>query len=444
MEVNGRAARCPRGQSDEFRMYLRHLKKRLSSRPKLFLPLTLLAFAVLPGFVLLTRTKLAAPGGLSTHHQVEEVFESLTSHPNYAKGFASPEDEKHAEVCTNCMPAIVVFSLIRVDLLTAFLSSIDLVTEHVFAVCNFASEEGHGEMLKAVDRFSNCSSSDTETMSCENPNIRRVHVIASVENVGFAGSFNLVLKSLLGFRFPFVLFNNDDTRFLPGRLLAIKRIMTSTDACMYYFEGFSSFGISLLGVARLGPMDENFWPAYAEDCDYWFRAQLQNCSLYYRAGYSLTQRTNVGQQNAFVSHGHDHLLSGTTLASSSQIGVLVANTLDPKRGRFAYLARKWGFNSCDLYHDLMNTARNDDETLAALSEKELRDRGMKSRIPYGPHSNLSSVNSWLIDDWKQEGSVTPRGVNSKWAPNETVWQEEDELEFALFAKTTFDQFKQKA
>ena len=92
----------------------------------------------------------------------------------------------------------------------------------------------------------------------------------------------------------------------------------------------------------------------------------------------------------------------------------------------------------------MNTARNYDENLAALSEKELRDRGMKSRIPYGPHSNLSSVNSWLIDDWKQEGSVTPRGVNSKWAPNETVWQEEDELEFALFAKTTFDQFKQKA
>ena len=335
------------------------------------------------------------------------------------------------DICVNCFPAIVVFSLIRVDLLTSLLASIDVVTNYVFVVCNFNSQVQHGDLLRAVSKYSNCSSNGVT--GCDNPNIRYLHVLKNVQNVGFAGSFNLALKVLLDFRFPYVLFNNDDTIFLPGRLLAAKRVMDSTETCMFYFEGFSSFGISRQGIASLGPMDENFWPAYGEDCDYWFRAQLQNCSLYYRGGYSLDKRTTHGELNAFVSHGDGGGLSGTTMKSSPLVGKLVANTLHSSRGRFAYLVRKWGFNCCELFHGIINAPRDIDVVLHALPEDELRSQGLQWSLPYGPHANITSVNGWLKDDWKNDGSVSPRGVNSKWAPPETVWLESDDNKLAVFA-----------
>ena len=163
----------------------------------------------------------------------------------------------------------------------------------------------------------------------------------------------MAIKALLQYRFPYVVFNNDDTRFIAGRLLAAKQIMETTEACMYYLEGFSSFGISLQGIATLGPMDENFWPAYGEDCDYWYRAQLKNCTLFYRGGFVPDQSTALGKENAFVAHGDSEHSSSTTLKSSRTLGKLVANTLDRERGRFAYLIRKWGLNSCELYHEVI-------------------------------------------------------------------------------------------
>jgi hypothetical protein len=42
-------------------------------------------------------------------------------------------------------------------------------------------------------------------------------------------------------------------------------------------------------------MDENFWPAYAEDCDYWFRSNLVGCKVYYRGGYKPDAATEVGR-----------------------------------------------------------------------------------------------------------------------------------------------------
>lgn len=326
------------------------------------------------------------------------------------------------DCCTNCLPAIVVFSMIREDLLASFLASIDLVTAHVFVVCNFESPESHEALSSVANAFSNCI--DPAAPRCKNPNIRTLHILSSTENVGFSGSFNMAIKTLLQYRFPYVVFNNDDTRFIPGRLLAAKHIMESLEACMYYFEGFSSFGISLEGIATLGAMDENFWPAYGEDCDYWYRAQLKNCTLFYRGGFVPDKSTGDGKENAFVIHGDSVHSSSTTYKSSNLLGKLVANTLDGSRGRFAYLVRKWGLNACDLYHEVMNAPRNQDETLEALSEKQLLSQGVTSTMPYG---TLVDANDWFEDDWLKDASVSPRAANSQWAPKKMVWHGGDNV-----------------
>mmetsp|Transcript_8472 Transcript_8472/g.35409 ORF Transcript_8472/g.35409 Transcript_8472/m.35409 type:complete len:769 (+) Transcript_8472:266-2572(+) len=331
-------------------------------------------------------------------------------------------ERKERDSCTNCLPALVVFSLLREDLLALFLVSVDLVVGHVFVVCNFESQEKHAALVSVTRQFSECAEQDTSR--CKNPNIRHLHVLSSTVNVGFSGSFNMAIQALLEYRFPYVVFNNDDTRFIAGRLLAAKKVMETTQACMYFLEGFSSFGISLQGVATLGPMDENFWPAYGEDCDYWYRAQLKNCTLFYRGGVVPDQSTALGNENAFVAHGDSEHSSSSTYKSSSTLGKLVANTLDEKRGRFAYLIRKWGFNSCDLYHEVINALRNEDEVLQAMSEIELKARGVKSMRPYGL---FQDVNSWLKDDWLKEHAVSPRAANSQWAPKEIVWRDSDDI-----------------
>ena len=330
--------------------------------------------------------------------------------------------------CSECFPAIVVFSLVRDDLLSTFLASIDLVTDHVFVIINSLNEGRHQTLQSTASRFDECNTQ--HSAKCANPNIRHFHILSSAENIGFAGSYNLALRALIDYRFPYVLFNNDDTKFLPGRLIAAKRIMDSTHSCMFYFEGFSSFGISLEGIAKLGPMDENFWPAYAEDCDYWFRAQLNNCSLFYRARNPPSANVDGGQEESFVTHGDGTHKSSTTHKSSKEVADLVQNTLDARRGRFAYLVRKWGFNTCDIYHEKINQGRSVAEVLTAMSLPELQARGMSFTRPYG---TMEDVNAWDKYGWKQEGSVTPRGKNSGYAPAQIVWSDADNMKLRSFA-----------
>ena len=382
---------------------------------KLLVASALLLFwnTVVPGTGLL-RSNASYSARSESALRIEEVF-----HPPKRDQPPPRAIGVNASPCANCLPAIVVFSLVRDDLLASFLSSIDVVTEQVFVVCNYLDHNLRDNLLRTVVKFSNCST--PETTRCLNPNIRQLRILSSDENVGFAGSFNLALKCLLDNQIPYALFNNDDVTFLPGRLLAAKRILETTNACMYYFEGFSSFAISFQGILLLGSMDENFWPAYGEDCDYWYRSQLQKCKNFHRGGFVPDHSTGKGRHNAFVVHGDGKYTSSTTYKSSSTVAKLVTNTLDSQRGRFAYLRKKWGFNTCELYHEVINSPRTADELIIAVNTSNIGST--RYTRPYG---TLMDINSWAREDWRQEGSISPRGINSKWAPEQTVWCKEDD------------------
>ena len=58
--------------------------------------------------------------------------------------------------------------------------------------------------------------------------------------------------------------------------------------------------------------------------------------------------------NAFVDHGDLADLSGSsTYKSNPELAGLVAKTLDGKRGRLAYLQKKWGGDVCGFYHHVL-------------------------------------------------------------------------------------------
>ena len=77
-----------------------------------------------------------------------------------------------SSTCANCFPALVVFSLVREDLLDRFLSSIDMITEHVFVVCNFETQERKSAIMNVVEKYSDCL--ELRSTRCKNPNLRTI------------------------------------------------------------------------------------------------------------------------------------------------------------------------------------------------------------------------------------------------------------------------------
>ena len=321
--------------------------------------------------------------------------------------------------------ALFVFTMVREDLLELHLLSIDFPVEQVFVIQNGAKSETFETFQTVLVKYKGCVVGIQEK-SCVNPNIRNFNVLSSEENLGYAGSFNVGIKMMLEHIIPYAIFSGDDTRFVPGRLKDAKRILENENACMYHFEGYSSFGITLNSVNLVGPMDENVWPAYCEDCDYWYRAQLAGCRLFYRGGYVPEVSTLESKNKSFMEHGDVKHKSGSgssTFRSDSLVNKLVTNTLHPSRGRFAYLKRKWGFDTCGLYHQVLNQWRDADEILNATSYAELVKHGATWDLPY--NDTQTDIKHWIPEDSRSPGAVSSRAVNSQWAPNHFVWQDRD-------------------
>jgi len=323
------------------------------------------------------------------------------------------------------LEAMFVFTMVREDLLDLHLLSIDFPVKQVFVIQNEAKSDPTEAFQRVLRKYKGCVVG-IQGESCMNPNIRNFNVLSSEENLGYAGSFNLGIKTMLEHNIPYAIFNGDDTRFVPGRLQDAKRILENENACMYHFEGYNSFGITLTAVNLIGPMDENFWPAYCDDCDYWYRAQLAGCQMFYRGGYVFEVSTLESKNNSFMEHGDVKHKSGSgssTFRSDPLVNKLVANTLHPSRGRFAYLERKWGFDTCGLYHKVLNQWRDADEILNATSYVELVKHGAKWDMPY--NDTQTDIKHWITEDSRSPGAISSRAVNSQWAPMHFVWQDRD-------------------
>jgi hypothetical protein len=105
--------------------------------------------------------------------------------------------------------------------------------------------------------------------------------------VGLSECWNAVLDdALVRAREPWVLVLNDDVGFEPGVLavgVAAAWARHATHAAVFVNSNepgmaggnlFSAFAITRLGYLAVGSMDENFFPAYFEDCDWFYRLKV--------------------------------------------------------------------------------------------------------------------------------------------------------------------------
>ena len=336
---------------------------------------------------------------------------------------------------SSILESITVFAFARPDLIRYHLESVDSDVKQVFVVLNTFSTSTTLEIRRLLKLF-DCSQSRSRLQrkyqssrgefDCINPFIRKLTVLESGNrNVGFAGSFNIAAKKMLENNIPYTIISNDDTRFRPGSLKNIEKLFAAKpNSCLFLFSHFSSFGVTLSALRRIGVMDEHFWPAYSEDTDYYLRSVLENCENFHASD---------RHDRLLVSHGeYPNVLekSATLKSGGERYKRMIKNTKNKRYGRDAYLCRKWGgecpegwsfMNSNKAFKAVLSRYRKEHEFIS-FHERFVSFGENLFRFPFNK-SNLRI--SWW-NNGNHAGSVaSPRLVNKEYAPSKFVWMESD-------------------
>lgn len=172
-----------------------------------------------------------------------------------------------------------------------------------------------------------------------NKNIGKVRVLHMPSNIGVAASWNLMIKSYL--KCPYWIIVNDDVAFGEGFLgeMYFEAIRDPSAGTIHGFAGdfnIGSWDLFLIRdhvIQQYGLFDENLYPAYGEDSDYFtrfihkpLRRVLSLKSEYYHGD---------GKKHEYYTHGSqtkkkDHQLS----VKLDQVNLM----------NIDYLTRKWGPN----------------------------------------------------------------------------------------------------
>ena len=101
------------------------------------------------------------------------------------------------------------------------------------------------------------------------PPVVNMEIAVPAENLGVARSWNWLLRHAGN---DSIVISNDDILLGEHTLRDFER--TLPEHAFVASEGFSLFGMTPACREKVGWFDENFYPAYFEDCDYHYRMHL--------------------------------------------------------------------------------------------------------------------------------------------------------------------------
>lgn len=168
---------------------------------------------------------------------------------------------------------------------------------------------------------------DTEMPSLEGlpPLIRKLTVVRH-PNAGVAASWNEIIQL---FPAAYWMLVNNDIAFAPGDLERMHDAAVRHRAeagCLYSNHGASFWCVTEWGVFSVGLFDENFYPAYLEDCDWTRRADLAGI-----------RRMNV--EGCHSAHGDERQTGSCTANATPE---LAAKNCRTHSANFEYYKVKWG------------------------------------------------------------------------------------------------------
>jgi len=212
------------------------------------------------------------------------------------------------------IPVLGTLILNRGDLLLRLFRSIDYPYDK-FVIINNGKDKG---VIAAC-----------EEIQKKDPS--KVVVIHSPKNTGVAAGWNLLIKD---FPAPWTFICGNDVEFPAGVLeKMVTAIWEGHEKYGKFFadQGHNAFAITKLAIDTVGYFDENFYPAYLEDCDYQTRLRL--------AGIPYLDIPGI-----HVVHGEPKELTGHEPGSStiySDPRYRIANGITHHNG-FQYYIKKWG------------------------------------------------------------------------------------------------------
>ena len=174
-------------------------------------------------------------------------------------------------------------------------------------------------------------------------------------NLGVAGGWNLIIKSFL--KSPYWIIVNHDVSFQKGFLHEM--YYNSLDTSVGIIHGKSgdfdlgSFDLFLIRdwvIESHGLFDENFYPAYCEDCDYIMKLfnnpvkTIKNLEKKYYHGSSIEYYDENGGQNTKKEN------------KLVEEKLNIANTIN-----YEYMNKKWGkdWRNCNPYKTPFNLNTDD-------------------------------------------------------------------------------------
>ena len=231
------------------------------------------------------------------------------------------------------IPAMGTLALNRPDLLLSLLKTIDYPVTHFVIAHNLDSNEDTNRETESLLR-----SLETDTADVlGHENIMNLTVVRHGGNLGFSAGVNRIISTAV--KSPYWLIANNDVAFYSGALREIAFQMVNpmsrySEVCAWAMIGepigpFSAFVLTQRAVQTVGIWDENFWPIYAEDCDYEARLIRANCPMIFESNSSRVAR-HVGSA------------AWKTTQQSSSLASLVGKG----NNNFDYIEKKWGSNVC--------------------------------------------------------------------------------------------------
>lgn len=212
--------------------------------------------------------------------------------------------------------------------LQRLVDSIDYPVDELFIIDN----NGRGELKKQLD----------DLVNQKHKFIDKITVSHLPHNIGCSAAWNLAIKCYM--MSPYWIITNNDVAFTPGLLKEMVEKASNPNLGVIKAEEFQwdLFLIKDWVIQKCGLFDENFYPAYLEDCDYYIRL--------------LNQNVEIGHLESKHLHGDEGY--ETSGSQTWRLDSSIADKLHSAHHKnFYYIAKKWGDNWRDSnwqYHPWRN------------------------------------------------------------------------------------------
>ena len=192
------------------------------------------------------------------------------------------------------IPVIGVPIVNGVKWLKRLIDSIDYPVNDLFIVDN----NGRGELEKELDQLK----------LIKHKFIKNIKLCHLPSNIGCSGAWNLIIKCYL--MQPYWVIVNYDVAFTPGLLEELVQKSNNQEVGFIKPKTFQYdlFLIKESTIQECGLFDENYYPAYMEDCDYHMRLLNKNIKIDY------IETSHIHGDGDYESSGSQTLRTDDSLA----------------------------------------------------------------------------------------------------------------------------------